>query len=201
MADPVTITSLALTAAGAATSAYGAYSGGQAQKNMYNYQAGVAGLNQKIAEQNADFERAQGEVQATEYGMKARYQQGQIRADQGASGLDVNSGSAAQVQAGQHLVSQMDLNQIRFNAARRAFGYETQAAQDTAQGQVYQMAGTNAATAGDISATASILSGAGSVANKWYQGTSTGNIGGANSGPKPWAYIDNPSYSNTGGFY
>ena len=60
-------------------------------------------------------------------GIAGAAQAGQIKAAQGASGVDVNSGSAKEVQTSQHLVSQMDLNTIREKAAKTAYDFSVQA--------------------------------------------------------------------------
>ena len=165
------------TAIGSLVSGVGSIFGGQAQGQMYGYQAGIANLNKQIALQNADYSRAVGEVQAQNYGRGAAQRMGSIRAGEGASGIDIGSGSKADVQTSQQLVSDIDLAQIRDNAARKAYGYETEAVQDTAQASLYSSAAKEAPIAGDIKALGSLVSGTASVADKWLQGTSTGTLG------------------------
>ena len=181
MADPVTLGTLGTVAsgAGAGISAFGALSGGRAQSQMYQYQAGVANLNSQIALQNRDYALATGDVEAAKYGMQARSRMGAIRAGEGAQNIDVGSGSKALVQEGQQTVAGIDLAQIANNAARKAYGYTVEATQDTAQAQIDTQAASDASTAGGIKALASLVSGAGSVASKWYQGSSVGLNGGA----------------------
>lgn len=178
MADPFTIVAIGSTVLGAATSAAGAYSSGQSQGAMYQYQAGIAAMNSQIAKQNADYAIAAGEVSAQESGMKTRAQIGTTIAQQGAGGLAVGSGSNARVVTSERAIGQEDQALIRSNAAKQAYGFEVQAAQDTAQGQLYSAASTNAKTAGDINAVGSFLSGAGSVSSKWLQASQTGALGG-----------------------
>lgn len=151
---------LGATAAGSLISGLGAIQGGQSQAALYNYRAG-------IALQNRDYALATGEQQAQRYGMQARARMGAIRAGEGAQNIDVGSGSKAVVQQGQQTVADIDLATIRNNAARKAYDFETEATGET-------MAATQAKTAGDIRAIGSLISGAGSVANKWYQGGSVG---------------------------
>lgn len=161
--------SMGASAAGAGISAYGALQSGQAQSQMYQYQAGIAQLNKQIALQNADYAVATGETQARDYGMGAAQKFGAIRAAQGASGIDVGSGSTQDVQKGQKLATSIDLGTIRQNAARVAYGYETGAAQDEAQSRLYGMASKDAESAGRIKALGSLISGAASVSDKWLQ--------------------------------
>src|SRR5438046_728171 len=70
---------------------------GKAQSDLYNYQAGVALLNKQIAEQEADYARKAGEVQAQTSDMQTRFKIGITKAVQGASGLDVGGSSAQAV--------------------------------------------------------------------------------------------------------
>lgn len=184
MADPVSamaVGGMVSTAAGGILGAFGAQEQGEAQSKMYQYQAGVARINQKIAEQNADYARAAGEVEAQKSGMETRARVGQIRAAQGASNLDVNTGSAAAVRASQQAVGQEDEAIIRANAARKAYGYEVEATQDKAQVGLDTMAASQSKTAGDIGAMASILGEASSVSSKWMQYKSTFGGGGGSS--------------------
>lgn len=155
-------------------SAFGAASSGNAQKQMYDYQANVATLNASIDKQNAEYASNQGEIQATQYGQKAAQQRGQIIAAQGASGIQVGTGSSAAVVNSQKQITNLDLTQIRSNAAKTAYDFETKSTMDTDQATLDTMAGSNAQKAGDISAFASILGTAGSVSSKWLQGGTQG---------------------------
>jgi len=166
--------STGLTAGGTLLSAFGALQSGRSQSEMFQYQSGIATLNQKIALQNRDYALATGETEAQRYGMGAAQRLGKIRAAQGASGVDVNSGSPSQVQDSQQKVTDIDLAQIRNNAARRAYGFEIEASQDAAQSGLYARAGADAEKAGKIKALTSLVTGTASVADKWLQGRSVG---------------------------
>lgn len=165
---------------GAITGAQGAEAAGQAQQKTDLFLNQQSFYNAAVAEQNAAYSRDQGELSAGRYGIGASTRMGQIKAAQASSGLDVNSGSAAQIQKSQQLVSDIDMNQIRSNAAKTAYNFDVEAVQDKNQGQLYAMAGANAAAAGQINAESSLISGAGSVASKWLQGSQSGLFG---SGP------------------
>lgn len=174
------------TIAGAGISAYGAYSGGQSQKAMYGYQAGIAQLKEKIDLQNRDYAISVGGTESELYGRHAAQRMGQIKADQGASGVDVNTGSAVQVQKGQQTATNIDMAQIRTNAARKAYGFEVEATQDKAQSDLYLRAGEDAERAGDIKAIGSLVSGVSGVSNKWLQyGANFGGGGGGASAGDP----------------
>ena len=182
MANPVTagasLVGLGSTIFGALTQATGAATAGQAQEQTNKFLGTQAFYNSQVAEQNSALAREHGEAEAQKYGIGARERMGQIKASQASSGLDVNSGSAIQVQKSQQLVSDMDLDQIRANAAKTAYNFDVEAVQDKNQGQLYFMSGSNAAKAGAINATSSIISGAGSVASKWLQASQGGTFAG-----------------------
>lgn len=165
---------LGATLAGGMLSAAGNMQQGAAEQQMYNYRAQVARINADIDRQNAAWSRTKGEVEATQYGMKAAQQRGAIQVAQAASGLDVNSGSNKDVQNSQEKIKNMDLSTIRSNAAKVAYDYETKATMDENQASLDVMAGQNAKTAGNIKAFSSILGTVGTVSSKWQQGSSTG---------------------------
>lgn len=196
MADPITLGTIGTlaTAGGAGTSAFGALMGGKSQSQAYQYQAGVANLNQQIALQNRDYTLAVGDTEASRYGMQARQRMGAIRAGEGASGIDIGSGSKAAVQDSQQLVAGLDLTTIRNNTARKAYGFDVQASEDAAQSGLYSKAASDAETSGIIKAAGSLVSGTASVADKWLQGNSTGLFGGGNTGNLPKVNPDNSNY-------
>lgn len=182
MADPSTLAmiSMGASAGGSILSAFGAGQKGEAEAAMYNYKAGIAEMNRKIALQNADYERATGETQAQISGMKTRAQVGETAAAQASSGLDINRGSAADVRASETEIGQYNEAIIRGNAARRAFAYETEAAQDQAQSQLYKMSAESSKKAGGLGVLGSLLSGGTSVSDKWLAGKSKGLWGSDN---------------------
>lgn len=176
MADPVTLSMMSIGSSviGGGLSAFGAKKSGEAQQQMYNYQAEVARINAQIDKQNEEYALNQGEAEAQRYGLKAAQQLGQIRAAQGASNIDVNTGSAVDVRDSQRKVSQMDLTTIRQNAAKTAYDYDVKSVMDLNQANLDVMAGQNAKTAGDIKAMTSFLDTGSSVSSKWLQGSQAG---------------------------
>ncbi len=117
-----------------AMQAQGAYQNTVAQAN-----AGVAGIQSTNAIQ-------QGDIAATQSDLKTRGIIGSQRASLAAQGVDINSGSAAAVQASTGAVGALDSLTIRNNAWRQAWGYQVQAENDTASGQFAQMAANNNST-------------------------------------------------------
>jgi hypothetical protein len=180
MADPVSLLalgSMAATIGGGLLGAQGAEKAGTAQLEQNYYQAGVAKLNSSIALQNADYALNQGEQQAMEFGIAGGQRLGNIMAAQSSSGLDVNTGSAPLVRAGQKQIIDLDTTQIRSNAAKTAYDYDVQSTQFEQQATLYEMAGTNAAAAGQIKAESSIIGTAGAVSSQWLQGSQVGLSG------------------------
>lgn len=172
------------------------------QANVADYQAGVAKVNQDIALQNASYSRDVGETDASISGMQTRSQVSQAKATQGASGLDVNVGSAVNVRESMVEIGEYNQSIIRANAAKQAYGYEVEAMQDESQSDLYTYGAANdraqaantmqaaglaeeaipleeqayqvAGQAGDISSMASLVSAGGSVAAKWGQASQSG---------------------------
>lgn len=181
MAAPVAIASMAMSVGSSLLGAAGAKRQGEAQAQTLAYQAGVAEMRKKVALQNRDYALAAGETEAQSFGLRARNTMGKIRAAQAASGMDVGSGSAVEVQKGQQKVTDIDMAQIRNNAARKAYGYSVDAAGEEAQANLYRMGESNVREAIPYNVASSLLSGATSVSSKWLQGNQAGVWGGLGS--------------------
>jgi len=65
-------------------------------------------------------------------------------------------------------LGELDALTIRSNAEREAYGFRVQASNFGAEAGLTQMAGEAKAQAAKISSFSTVLSGAGSVASKWY---------------------------------
>lgn len=184
MADPVTLGTIGLVAGGAGgiTGALGSIFGGEAKSSMYQYQAGVADINAKIAKQNADYQRSVGEVEAQQVGLKAKAEIGTTKAIQSARGVDVATGSNAEVRSSELKIGQQNERVVRSNAAHRAWGSDVEAIQQTAQGRMLRSAASTSETAGFLGAASSILGSASSVASKWLQGNAAGMWSGSSQG-------------------
>lgn len=190
LADPGMIgaVSMGATALGGGVAAYGAMEKGKSNAQMYNYKAGVAQINQQLAEQNADYQLRAGEIKAQHSGMKTAQQVGAIRAAQSGSNLDINSGTVAQVRESQHDIGIHDQETIRANAARAAYGYEIEAVKYKTEQGMNLTAAKQSKRAGTIDAIASLLGTAGSVSGKWMQGSQAGMWGSKNKLGSPHEY-------------
>ena len=149
---------------------------------QYNYQSGIALINKQIAEQNADYAKQVGEIQAQKEGMKTRAEVGATKATQAGRGLDVNTGSAAGVRDSQEAIGAYDQAIIRSNAARRAYGFQVEATKEENQSRVLTQAADNVRKGASLDQISSILGGASSVASKWTQGRSIGIFGNQSGG-------------------
>ena len=158
---------IALSAIGTAVSAIGAIGQGQAQAAQANYQAQVARNNQITANQLANYATAAGEASATDTAMKARAAERSARAALAAGNIDVNTGSAEQVQEGDVEQTQTATERVRANAALRAYGYRAQATDYGAQAGLDTMQAENAQTSGFLKAGGTLFAGAASLAPKW----------------------------------
>jgi hypothetical protein len=179
MAQVMGAIGIGATIAGGTLAAHGAEQTGIAQQRMYDYQAGVAKINSQIDLQNRDYALHVGDEQNRQYGMHAAQTSANIKSAQAASGIDVNSGSAVKVRNSETAITHIDESQIRENASKVAYDYETKSGMDLNQATLDTMAGTNAKMAGDINSEASIIGTVGSVASKWSQGSQMGMFGGS----------------------
>ena len=201
MVDPITWTAAAAIGA-AATGAVGAatsYQGSlvqqagieanaQAAQTAANYSAKVAENNSIVAQQNADRAIEAGQQKAQTASLKNAATVARIGAGMAANGIDVNSGSAVDVQESQRKTGVLDAETVLSNAQLEAYGYRTQAsnfdseaALDTYRGSSAAAAGGIAADATGTAADASLLSSSSALAFKWS--TSGANLGGGSSTP------------------
>lgn len=176
MASPAALAGVSIggSAASGLLGAFGAQQSGQAQSQLLAYQAGIARLNQQIAENNRVQALQVGEQQAQQQGLADRFIMGRIRAAQGASGVDVGGKTAQDVRSSQQEISTMNQATIRNNAAKTAYAYETQAVTAGAQGQVYDAAAANVRAAIPLNVASSLIGGATSVSSKWLQAQQSG---------------------------
>lgn len=164
MADPLT---LGLTLLSGAMSAMGSIAQGQAAKDQADYQAAVARQNQQIANQYADQELQKGNAEYENQERKTRAALGAQLSAQGASGLDVNSGSLVDIRQSTAELGKLDSLTTYNNAEKSAYGYKVKATSFANDAQLYDMKGDNAQMAGWIGAGSSLLGAATSFSSKW----------------------------------
>jgi hypothetical protein len=159
--------------------AMGAMQQGAAAQASANYQAAVAQQNRMIAEQNAHFEELHGEQQAQTQGLKDKAAMGSIVAGEGASGLDITTGSKKSVIDSTQKLSTFNEALIRNDSARKAYDFRAQAFNYEAQSRLFTFQGENARTASNFQAFGSLLGSAASVGQRWYQFGGAPNIMGS----------------------
>jgi hypothetical protein len=170
--------------AGAATYAVGTIESGQATSNAATYQAQVAQNNAIIAEQNANYASEAGLASAVATSMKGAAASGKVKATQAASGIDVNTGSAVNVQASERETNVLSSETVLKNAELQACGYRAKATSEEAQAGLEKEDAEQATVGADIGATGNLLSSASSIGLKWLLGSGTNTrIGGTTSDP------------------
>ncbi len=172
--ETIAIATLATTVLAAGVSAYGMMQQGAAAKSAADYQSQVAANNAIIGNQNARYAIQAGNAQAEQSQIKTNQIVGAMMAAQASSGVDVGSGSPLDTRTSQKEIGALDVAQIRNNAARQAYGYQTGAMSNTAQSQLLTVQGQNAATAGEIGGVSSILGGASSFGKNYVDFSKVG---------------------------
>ena len=164
----------ALGAAGSAVSAGGAVLGGIAQGEAASYQAKVAENNAQIAKQNATYALQAGEAKQQQAGLKDAEEGGAIKTAFAANNVDVNTGSAKDVEAAQSERGNLDQETIANNAELQAYGYHTQETGFEAQAGLDRATAAEAPIGAAIGATGSLLSGASAIGFKGLNWTGNG---------------------------
>lgn len=163
--DPVTMTVLAV--AGGAMSAAGGMAKADANAAAMDYKAQVAHNNKLIAEQNAEWTEKQGLAEESAQAMKTRAGVGRLKANLGASGVDINVGSPVKVLESAAKLGELDALTIRSNTARRVYGYKVAGDSADAEAQLAKMSAESIRTAAPFEALGSLLSSASSVGGRF----------------------------------
>lgn len=123
-----------------------------------NYAAQVAENNATIAEENAQYVRTAGMQQAINTSTQGAAKEAAIVSGIAANNVDVSTGSAVKVEAGQREVNKLDTETVENRALWQAFGYTTQAYNYRAQAEQDKMA-ANASLFSGVLGAASALPG------------------------------------------
>lgn len=135
---------------GTLLNAFGAYKEGEAAYEAHQY-------NAKVARENAKVARDQGAEEERRVRVQGRKVLGDIRANYGASGI--TGGSALDVLADSAANAEMDALTVRRNSEIRAYQFDQEA-------EMESRGASSSRTMGRISAAASLLGGAGSIAGR-----------------------------------
>lgn len=126
---------MALTAAGALTSAYGTYLSAKYNRHALERNAQMARMQAQQAIQAGQFA-------ANRVTTRERQIEGQERSSAAAGGVVVNAGSNKAVQASTESAGAMDRYMIELNARRQALGFNMRAVGDESQGRLEQLNAT-----------------------------------------------------------
>ena len=148
---------LGISAVGTALSARGQLKAGAAAREAGELEAGRLEYNARIAELQAADAVERGAEAESRFRASVRGLIGRQRAALAASGVDISSGSARDVQVDAAELGELDALTIRSNAAREAWGYGVQATDFRLQADAARRTGRSAQTAGRIGAATTIL--------------------------------------------
>jgi len=162
--DPATLAIVA-TVGSTAMGAVGAIQQSKAASAAAGYNAKVAAQNAEVATQNANYAGAQGNQNVAAAQAETRAKVAAIEANQGASGVDINSGSAVDVRQSEAKLGMLNALNSRSKAVRDAYGFQTQSTNYTAQSKLDKSQAKSAKTAGYLNAATTVLGGAGKAAD------------------------------------
>lgn len=128
------------------------------------FAARVARNNAQVADYNARYARRAGVTAAANESMKAAETMGAIKGAIAANNVDVNTGSAADVQAGAREVAKLDVDTVLNNAELTAYGYTVQAKNFRDQAKQDEAGGI-------FDALGTLLSNAKGLSTKWGSAT------------------------------
>ena len=151
----------------AVADAYSAYNQAQTAKIGYWLQEQTMRRNQEAAGWAAEDAIKRGDLAASGVRSKARSLQGTQRAAMGASGVDLTLGSPLRILTDTDYMGALDEATTRQNAQNEAAAYRLQGAGIGAQADMARFQ-NNSINPG-VSAAASLLTGAGQVADTWYR--------------------------------
>jgi hypothetical protein len=162
MCDPVTI--------GATMMVVGTVAQGYAAKQQGEYQNDVAKYNARQMENQATRTRNKGVEEENKVRERTAQLQSKQRAQLATAGVDINLGSAADIQDDTVTMGEADALRVRSNFTDQAQQMDDQALITRNEGKFAKKAGRNAFYT-------SLLSAGGQVAGKWYTPTSQGGFG------------------------
>ena len=182
--------SMPLMAFGLATGTVGSFYSAKLQRRNLETQANLAEINARIAEGTAQSALLAGKSEVASLTLRA----GKLKAAQRVSfarrGVDLGTGSAAEVAASTEIMKEIDKNTLDANAVRAAWGYRTQATNFENEAIMKRAAARSISPV--TAAATTLLEGAGAVAGKWYQMNKVGafnspsnEVKAANDSPDP----------------
>ena len=166
MSEPtLAIASLGLGAAGLGVNVLGGLAESRAASAQATYLSQVARNNQILAQRAAEDARARGEKEANIKRREAKQLTARQTAALAGAGIDVAGEAAVELRAATAAVFEEDALTIASNAEREALGFEARGMGFASEASLFT---AQAGSSGFLKAGASLLTGAGSVASKWY---------------------------------
>lgn len=163
------VLALGATLASSGVGAMGAMQSAGAASANAKYQAQVAQNNAITARQNAEASMMAGQHNAAREAAEGAERMGRIRAIQGASGIDVNSGSFRDVQDSQAIMTRIgEMNQA-WRGEVQATNFRNQSNSYLAEAMLKQSEATYAQQAGGINAFTTLLGGASNAFKMHFQ--------------------------------
>lgn len=165
--ETLAMVALASSVGSGVIGAVGASDSADASADAANYRAQVATNNATLANRQATYDTQVGDIQSMQSGRQTRARMGSVRATEGANGIDVNSGSAVDLQRDVAQQGALDGLTIRNNAARKAYTDQINSQSYTGEASLDRSQASDAETAGFVNSFGSILGSASKVADKW----------------------------------
>lgn len=151
---------------------------GKAASESAAYNAEIARNNQIIANNNATAAIHEGEQNAASSSQGTKAKIGGILANQGASGVDISSGSSVDTRASAAQTGELNAINIRADAARKAYGYQNEGANAAIQEQMDKASAKNEAASSEVASASTLLSGATNPNNPFGAYLASQSIGG-----------------------
>lgn len=146
------------------------------QNKQQDYQNKVDANNAQLARNQAADAAAQGDLESERSAWRTRAIEGQQRAAIAAQGIDSEFGTPAELLGETAMFGEMEQQQIRLDAARRAWGFNADARNTENQNRASRFATKSKNTA-------TIIGGLMSAAGSFSGGFGGGSGGGGNIGP------------------
>ena len=172
----LSVASLVATAGATVIQMVGQQRQGAAQQGLFNYQAQVARNNQIVANQLAEDALRRGEAEEARSRLATRRLKGRQRTVLASNGVFLDEGSALDIVSDTDLLGEQDALTIRNNAEREAAGFRARAADFGSEAAVLDTRGRIARSDANFQSFGTLLTGIGSVSQKWYSFKKDGTL-------------------------
>lgn len=153
--------------AGTLTSTYGAFKGAKAEQQAARYQETTSRNNAQLAEWEAQDALERGAEAEQRHRLKVAAFKGSQRANIASRGIALDEGSPLRLLTDTDFLGELDAQMIRSNAEKEAYTRRTEAQQYTSDAEFARYSRKSISPTARAGAT--LLTGAGTVADKWLQ--------------------------------